>query len=73
MLPKGCQGKKSVSSISAVLQTSVSQRVGRGPLVGCGAFLVGRQAFLILLKIKISATNFMKIIKSLPYRLQKHP
>jgi len=47
--------------------------VGRGPLVGHGALLVGRQAFLILLKVRISGTNFIKNIKSLPYQLQRHP
>jgi len=47
--------------------------VGRGPLVGHTALLVGRQAFLILLKVRISDTNFIKNIKSLPYQLKKHP
>jgi len=41
--------------------------------LGRGALLVGRQVFLILLEIRISDTNFLKIIKSLPYQLQKHP
>ncbi len=55
-----------------VYSSSVSQPVGRGPLVGLGALLVGRQAFLILLKMRISDTNFIKINQNQPYQLQLH-
>jgi hypothetical protein len=37
--------------------------VGGGILVGHGPLLVGRQAFLILLNIRISDTNFIKKYK----------
>jgi len=53
--------------ISRVIYTSVSQPMGRGPLVGRGALLVGRQDFFILLNITTFDTNFMKIIRSEPY------
>jgi hypothetical protein len=35
---------------------------GRGPLVGHGALLVGRQAFITLLKMTILDKNVIKII-----------
>jgi len=46
--------------------------VGRGPLVGLGALLVGRQTFFIKLKMIIFGTNFIKINKNQHYQLQKH-
>ena len=39
-------------NIICIVYTSVSQPVGRGPLVGYGLFLVGRQTFLNLFRIK---------------------
>ncbi len=47
--------------------------MGRGPLVGRGVLLVGRQDFFILLKTRVLGTNFMKITISVPYQLQNHP
>jgi len=47
--------------------------VGGGILVGHGPLLVGRQAFLILLNIRISDINFIKNIKSHLCQLQKLP
>jgi hypothetical protein len=49
--------------------------VGRGPQVGHVAFVVGRQAFLILLKNGISETNFLKIVKGIltSYKTIKKP
>ncbi len=58
MLPyQSCQGKNSVNTMSTIHQTSVSQPVGHGVL------LVGCQNCLILLKIRISDTNFISIVK----------
>jgi len=54
------------------LYATVSQPVARRPLVGRRTLLVCRQAFLILLKIMLLDKDFIKIIKSLPYQLQKH-
>ncbi len=50
-----------------IIYNSVSQPMGRGPLVGPGALLVGRQDFFIALYIATLGTNFIKIIKSEPY------
>jgi hypothetical protein len=46
--------------------------VGRGPLVGHGALLADRQScFSHFNKNQNLDKNFIKIIKSLPYQLQK--
>jgi len=37
--------------------------MGRGPQVGPGALLVGPKAFHILLKIRLSDTNFKQMYK----------
>ena len=46
--------------------SSVPQPVGRGPLGGLGALLVGRQTFLILLRINSSTIICYKYIKKQP-------
>jgi len=56
-----------LQTLTPLLYISVSQPVGRGPLVSHRALLVGRQDFFILLKITTLETNFIKIIKSDPY------
>ena len=61
MKPKLCR-LLTVGRCLDVLYSSVSQPVGRGPLVGQGALLVGRLAFFVLLLMRILDTNFIKII-----------
>ena len=52
-----------------IIQTSVSQPVGRGPLVGHGLFFVGRQTYLILFRINKSTIISKKYIKKQPNKL----